>query len=64
MSKELSNNAKLVGFITMDSFIILDKAFLEELLPEAIKLAEAFANITIEFIECLFLIGALNNHGG
>jgi len=63
MSKELSNNTKLVGFITMDSFIILDKAFLEKLLPKAIKLAEAFANVTIEFIECLFLIGALNNHG-
>jgi hypothetical protein len=56
MAKELRNNSQLVGLVTMDCFVVFNKAILEKLLPETIELTESFPDVSVEFIERLLLI--------
>jgi len=63
MTKELRDDAKSVGLVSMNRVVVFGEHFLEKRAPQAIELAEAFANQAEKFVVRPFLGATLNDHG-
>jgi predicted GTPase len=64
MTEELCDNAKTVGFQTMNCVVVLDKRSLKELIPHAVDLAKTLTNQAKELVVSTFLGATLNDHRG
>jgi hypothetical protein len=61
--EKAGNVAKLVCFVTVDSFVVCTERVLEQLGPESVQLGKPFANKTKEFAIGPFLGTAFHDHG-
>jgi hypothetical protein len=62
VTKELCDNAKTVGFQTMNCIVVLDKRSLEELVPHAVDLTKTLTDQAEELVVSTFLGATLNDH--
>lgn len=60
--KELRDNAKPVCLVSVDGVVVLHERGLEEICPQPVQLAEAFADKAEKFVVRPFLAAALDNH--
>jgi len=62
MAEKLGDDAKTVGFQTVNCIVVFDKRSFKELVPHAIDLAKTLTNQAEEFVVSTFLGTALDNH--
>ena len=62
VSEETSNVSETIGFVSMDSFVVIHKRLLKQLCPEAVDFCEALSDKTVKLGVCAFLGTTFNNH--
>jgi hypothetical protein len=62
VAEELCDDAKTVGFQTMNRIVVLDKRSLEELVPHAVDLAKTLTDQAEELVISTFLGATLDDH--
>jgi hypothetical protein len=62
VSKQSTDVSQLVGFVSMDRFVIVSKRLLERIGPHAVELAESLSDQSVELGVRSFLRTTLDDH--
>lgn len=63
VAEEAGNVAEAIGFVAMNSVIIVGEGILEKFFPEAVETTEAFRDEAKELAVGSFLAAHFNDHG-